>query len=111
MTGPLRIVICLSHFHPVVGGAERKMQQLAERWARLGHQPQVLTRTLPESCRREVINGVEINRVIRTASVGPAFGATFISSLTTHLLRRARQFDVMLAGQLPWESVATGIVS
>jgi glycosyltransferase involved in cell wall biosynthesis len=111
VTGPLRIVICLSHFHPVVGGAERKMQQLAERWALLGHQPLVLTRILPGTCRREVVNGVEINRVIRTASVGPAFGATFIASLTTHLLRRARRFDVLLAGQLPWESVATGIVS
>ncbi|HWB12346.1 MAG TPA: glycosyltransferase family 4 protein [Pirellulales bacterium] len=111
MTGTLRIAVCLSHFHPVVGGAERKMQQLAERWARLGHQPFVLTRVLPGSNRREEVDGVEINRVIHTAAVGPAFGATFIGSLSTQLLRRARRFDVMVAGQLPWESVATGFVS
>ena len=87
------------------------MQQLAERWARLGHRPFVLTRTLAGSNRQEIVNGLEINRVIRTAAVGPAFGATFIASLSTQLVRRARRFDVMVAGQLPWESVATGISS
>jgi glycosyltransferase involved in cell wall biosynthesis len=107
---PLRIAICLSHFHPVVGGAERKMQQLAERWAQWGHRPVVLTRTVPGMQRQEVVNGVEISRAIRTAALGPAFGATFIASLTTQLLRRSRQYDVLVAGQLPWEAVATGIV-
>jgi glycosyltransferase involved in cell wall biosynthesis len=87
------------------------MQQLADRWVRLGHRPFVLTRTLPGSDWQEIIDGLEINRVIRTAAFGPAFGATFIASLSTQLVRRVRQFDVMVAGQLPWESVATGRAS
>jgi L-malate glycosyltransferase len=111
MTSSLRIAICLAHFHPVVGGAERKMQQLAERWAGWGHRPFVLTRTVPGLPRRETVNGVEINRVIRTAALGPTFGASFIASLTAQLLRRSRQYDVLVAGQLPWEAVATGVVS
>ena len=108
---PLKIAICLAHFHPVVGGAERKMQQLAERWTRCGHRSFVLTRAMSELPAREMLGDVEINRVIRARQLGPLFGATFISSLAAHLLRRSREFDVMVAGQLPWEAVATGIVS
>jgi glycosyltransferase involved in cell wall biosynthesis len=107
----MRIAICLSHFHPVVGGAERGLQRLAEYWATRGHQPFVITRPVPGAPARETIAGVEILRVLRTASLGPLFGATFIANLATQLLRRASHFDVIVAGQLPWESVATGIVS
>lgn len=87
------------------------MQQLAERWARWGHRPVVLTRTMPGLPKQEVVNGVEINRIIRTAALGPAFGASFIASLVWQLLRRAPQYDVAVAGQIPWEAVATGIVN
>ena len=33
---PFGIAICLSHFHPTVGGAERQMLQLARCGVRLG---------------------------------------------------------------------------
>lgn len=87
------------------------MQQLAERWTRWGHCSFVLTRAVPELPRCEMLGDVEINRVIRTKQVGPLFGASFISSLTAQLLRRSRDFDVVVAGQLPWEAVVTGVVS
>lgn len=84
------------------------MQQLAERWARSGHHSFVLTRAILGLPARESLGDVEIHRVIRTRSLGPVFGASFIGSLTAQLVRRAREFDVVVAGQLPWEAVATG---
>ena len=107
---PLRIAICLAHFHPTVGGAERQMQQLAERWARWGHQPLVFTRRVAGLPRHETLRGVEIHRVIRTCPVGPLFGLSFISSLAANLIRFSRRYDVVLDGQVPWEAVATGLV-
>ncbi|HEX5446317.1 MAG TPA: glycosyltransferase family 4 protein, partial [Pirellulales bacterium] len=107
---PLKIAICLAHFHPVVGGAERQMQQLAERWARWGHRPTVLTRRMTGLPRQETLHGVEIRRVIRTWPLGPLFGLSFIGSLAGKLIRSRRDFDVVLDGQMPWEAVATGLV-
>jgi glycosyltransferase involved in cell wall biosynthesis len=106
----LRIAICLAHFHPVVGGAERQMFQLAQRWAKWGHEPVVFTRVAPGQPHREFVEGVEICRVIRTWPLGPLFGLSFIGSLAARLVRSARRFDVVLDGQVPWEAVATGLV-
>lgn len=87
------------------------MQQLAERWTRWGHSVFVLTRAMPGLPKHEKLGDVNIHRVIRTVDVGPAFGASFISSLIGQLVARRNQFDVAVAGQLPWEAVATGVVS
>ena len=106
----LRIAICLAHFHPVVGGAERQMFQLAERWAQWDQEPVVFTRNTPGLPRREFVNGIEIRRVIRTCALGPLFGLSFIGSLAASLLRSASRFDVVLNAQVPWEAVATGLV-
>lgn len=107
---PLRIAICLAHFHPAVGGAERQMFQLAQRWARSGHEPVVFTRRMPGLPRREVIDGVEIRRVIRSVALGPLFGLSYIASLAAQLVRHAGRYDVVIDGQAPWEAVATGLV-
>lgn len=107
---PLRVAICLAHFHPVVGGAERQMLQLAQRWARWGHEPVVFTRSVRGLPRREIVEGVEILRVIRSVPLGPLFGLSYIASLAAQLVRHAGRFDVVLNGQIPWEAVATGLV-
>jgi hypothetical protein len=46
---PLRVAICLAHFHAVVGGAERQMFKLARRWASWACEPAVFTRYMPGS--------------------------------------------------------------
>jgi len=107
----LRIAVCLSHFHPTVGGAERQLFQLALRWAAWGHQPVVLTRPVPGLPRREVVEGIEIRRVISTVPLGPLFGLSYLATLAGNLVRLARRFDVVLAGQAPWEAVATGLIA
>jgi glycosyltransferase involved in cell wall biosynthesis len=107
---PLRIAVCLSHFHPAVGGAERQVFQLAERWARWGHEPLVITRRLAGQPGREIVEGIEIRRAVRTLSLGPLFGLSFLASLSGALLRLGRRYDAILAAQAPWEAVAVGLV-
>lgn len=107
----LRIAICVAHFHPVVGGSERQMQQLAERWSDCGHEVFVLTRAVRGLPTHETLGKVQIHRVIRTLAFGPAFGATYLASLAAQLVARRRQYDVLVAGQLPWEAVATGFAA
>lgn len=109
--GFLRIAVCLSHFHPTVGGAERQLFQLAERWARWGHEPLIITRRLAGQPACEMVSGIEIRRTITTVSAGPLFGLTFLASLTANLVRFARRYDAVLAGQAPWEAVATGLTA
>lgn len=86
------------------------MFQLAERWARRGHEPHVFTRYVTGLPRTETIAGITIHRVIRTVPWGPLFGLSFIGSLAGKLLRFARRYDIVLDGQVPWEAVATGMV-
>lgn len=107
----LRIAICVAHFHPVVGGSERQMQRLAERWSEQGHEVFVLTRAMRGQPAHETLGRYQVHRVIRSLDFGPAFGASFIASLSGELLSRRRRYDVVVAAQLPWESVATGIVA
>lgn len=107
---PLRIAVCVAYFHPIVGGAERQMFQLAERWARWGHEPVVFTRRLRGQPARDSMAGIEIRRCIRTVPLGPMFGASFIVSLARRLVAARHRYDVVLAAQLPWEAVAMGLV-
>lgn len=106
---PLRIVICLSQFHPAVGGAERQLLQLARHWAAWGHTVRVITRPVKGMPRREVLDRVDIRRSLYTFSLGPLFGVTFVACLVAQLLRLALSCDVVLAAQAPWEAVATGL--
>jgi glycosyltransferase involved in cell wall biosynthesis len=107
----LRIAVCLSHFHPTVGGAERQLFQLAQRWAAWGHAPLVLTRSVQGLPKRELLQGIEIRRVISTIPIGPLFGMTFLATLVASLVRLSRRYDVVLAGQAPWEAVACGLAA
>lgn len=109
-TRPFRICACLSHFHPTIGGAELQLLRLAREWIRLGAHVHVITRSLPGFPAYENLDGIQIHRTIRTYSLGPLFGLTFIGSLSRQLKVIARDCDVVLAWQGPWEAVATGWV-
>jgi glycosyltransferase involved in cell wall biosynthesis len=82
--------------------------QLAERWTAAGHPTFVLTRERPGCPTVETHRGVEIRREIRPWSAGPLFGLTFLMSLRRLLKKYAAEYDVVLAGQAPWEAVVTG---
>lgn len=61
---PLRIVITISSFRPLIGGGERQAEHLAQTLAQRGHGVTVLTRRVhPGWPREELLNGVRIVRV------------------------------------------------
>jgi glycosyltransferase involved in cell wall biosynthesis len=109
MSRSLQIAICLSHFHPTVGGAERQLLQLARLWAAEGHKVVVITRPVQGAPRRETYDQIEIRRTLHTWSLGPLFGVTFVGSLLLNLLALTNRCHVVLAAQAPWEAVSTGI--
>jgi glycosyltransferase involved in cell wall biosynthesis len=55
----MRILLCCEFYFPSIGGVQVVMQQLAERFAEMGHQVTVATSRIPERTKTE-INGVLI---------------------------------------------------
>jgi glycosyltransferase involved in cell wall biosynthesis len=84
----MRIAMVITSFHPLVGGAEKQLQQLARRMAAAGHEVHVLTRHHPGLAREETIDGASVHRL---AMPGPeaAAGALFIAAAALRLCRLA----------------------
>lgn len=59
----MRVTMVITSFHPVVGGAERQLAQLAQRMQAQGHAVTVVTRRHPGLARRDRIDGAAIHRV------------------------------------------------
>ena len=95
---PFRIGIALSLFPPVVGGAELLLLELARRWVRRGHATTVFTRNHPDAPTHETIEGIAVDRSIRTVNVGPLFGLSFVASLIRTIRRHRDDFDVLVFG-------------
>lgn len=105
------IAICLSHFHPTIGGAERQMLQLARVWRSAGHPVHVFTRSIRGEPRRETVEGIDVCRSIRALPWGPLFGITYLVSLVWALWRRRRAYEVVLAAQASWEAVGAALAA
>jgi glycosyltransferase involved in cell wall biosynthesis len=106
----LRICYCLSHYHPIASGAERQAHLQARELIRRGHAVQVITRAVPGQPEIEELDGVTIQRLIRPVELGPAFGLTFVATLSAALTRLRDSFDIMHCHQGLWEAAATGLV-
>ncbi|WIY27734.1 glycosyltransferase [Parasedimentitalea psychrophila] len=83
----LRICMVISSYHPVVGGAEKQVAQLARIMISKGHLVRVITRRYPGLSAMEVIDGVEVQRV-RTGGAKAQAAASFI----TGAARAIRQY-------------------
>lgn len=59
----MRVTMVITSYHPIIGGAERQLAQLARRFAAGGHAVTVVTRHHPGLMRRETIEGVEVVRI------------------------------------------------
>lgn len=59
----MRIAMAITSYHPVVGGAERQLAQLARLMADAGHELHVVTRRWPGLAAREDIEGIAVHRV------------------------------------------------
>jgi len=103
--------MCLSQFFPVAGGAERQAHILAKHLMQKGHQIFVLTQRKTGLRRKEVLEGVPVERLIRTVNVGPLFGLSFLASIILLLIKRRRHYGIIHLHQAYLSAFAAGLLS
>lgn len=106
---PIRVCYLISHFHPRQSGAERQALAQGRELVRLGHSARVVTRFVPGLPRDEIIDGVIVHRWIRTSSLGPLFGLTFVLGVIRALRKLRPHYDLIHTHQALWESISTGL--
>lgn len=112
----LHVGIVISLFAPRESGAERQARLQAESLARRGHTVTVFTRKLANLPEVQTLYSgpgggrLVVRRVIRTSSLGPAFGLSFVGKLSAALIRARRSLDVVHTHQALWESITTGLI-
>lgn len=92
---PPRVLMIISLFYPMRGGAEQQAIQLASGLVRAGIQVSVLTRKLPGLPSFERINGIAVHRRIVTVDIGKLFGLLYAVSVFLFLLINVRRYDII----------------
>jgi glycosyltransferase involved in cell wall biosynthesis len=107
---PLRVCYVVSYFHPFASGAEGQALAQGLELARRGHFVHVVTKDIPGyPVVDEDYRGVFIHRWVKTRSVGPLFGLSFVSGVMGALRRLRGEIDLIHTHQGLWEAVATGL--
>lgn len=85
---PLRVAMVITSYHPIVGGAEKQVAQLARLMRSQGHDVHVITRHHPGLAREETIEEAPVHRV---AAPGPKAmkAAAFVAGAAA-MVRRLR---------------------
>jgi glycosyltransferase involved in cell wall biosynthesis len=114
----MKILMVISQFNPIIGGAEKQAELLAQKLVRKGLQVQVVTGWW-EFCtpRREIVNGVRIFRnfscwgMSRIKGLRPLAALTYMVTLGIYLLLHRKEYDVIHVHQVLYPafiSVLTG---
>ena len=110
MNHPLpRVCYVLSHFHPHASGAERQALAQGAELVRRGHAVRVVTRAIPGLPIDDELDGVLIHRWIKTATLGPLFGVSFVLGVIRSLVKLRPRYDLIHTHQGLWESISTGL--
>jgi glycosyltransferase involved in cell wall biosynthesis len=91
----LRVLMVISQFYPLRGGAEVQAQQLAKGLCKRGINVAVLTRHLKGLPRYELIEGIPVYRVIRTMPLGALWGMCYMVSVFLFLYRKRNEYDII----------------
>lgn len=98
----MKVLMVISQFHPIIGGAEKQAQLLAETMIKKGIQVEVVTGWWRiRTPRREIINGVQIFRnfsfwgVLGIKGLRPLAALTYMVTLGIYLLLHRRKFDII----------------
>ncbi len=114
----MKVLMVISQFHPIIGGAEKQAQLLAQTLVKKGIQVQVVTGwwtfRLP---RKEMINGVQIFRnfsfwgMFGIKGLRPLAALTYMVTLGIFILLHRKEFDIVHVHQVLYPafiSVLTG---
>ena len=82
----MKVAMVITSYHPIVGGAERQVAQLARLMVDAGHDLHVVTRRWPGLAARETIDGVEVHRVGGRGPKAVAAGS-FVAGAVARLRR------------------------
>ena len=92
----IRVVMVISSFAPVIGGAERQALQLAQRLLQQGLTVQVLTRRYPGLEATEEMNRVKVWRLpVAGNGRNPLSSVMFTAGVVLWLIRHAKEYDVV----------------
>ena len=90
-----KIVMIISQFYPLLGGAEVQAQRLASNLVKRGIQVFVLTRRFEGLPEYEVIEGIPVHRKIRTIELPFLWGICFIVSVFIFLYKRRKEYTII----------------
>jgi glycosyltransferase involved in cell wall biosynthesis len=90
-----KILMIISHYYPLLGGAEVQAQRLAINLAKKGIKVFVLTRRFEKLPEYEEIEGISVYRKIKTIDVPLLWGACFVVSVFLFLIKRRKDYDII----------------
>lgn len=90
-----KVVMVISQFYPLLGGAEVQAQRLASSLVKRGVELCVLTRRLKGLPAFEVIDGIPVYRSIRTVELPLLWGLCYTLSVALFLYRKRREYTVI----------------
>ncbi len=109
---PLRVLMVIRQFHPLVGGSEIFAERLALEFIDWGHATKILTARSDSAWpKRETLQGrLQVLRLPspRIRAVGSLI---FVASLMIHLIRQRREFDVIHVHQTDYAAFASTLAS
>lgn len=93
--GPEKVVMIISQFYPLLGGAEVQAQRLASALRAGGVEIFILTRRLKNRPAYEIINGIPVYRSIRTVDMPLVFGLCYVASVAVFLYRKRTDYTII----------------
>ncbi len=98
----MKILFVLEYYLPHIGGVEIVFKNLCEGLAKKGHKIKVITSRLPNTKRKEILNGVEIERILV-----PKFNSRYFFTLFAipKVIKESKKYDLVhtttFTGSLP----------
>lgn len=92
--GQLSVLMVIRAFHPIIGGAEKQAQLLAESFIRSGIHVEVVTSRFTKQMKKfEIINEVPVNR-INCPNIKYLGNIIFFIGLFVFLIRKRIEYDI-----------------
>lgn len=113
----MRILMVISQFFPIIGGAEKQARLLAKTLIEKGIKVRILTGWWKfEMLRKEIIDGIEVQRnfscwgMFGIKGVRTLGGLTYMFTLGLYLLIHRREYDIIHVHQVLYPAFVSALV-
>lgn len=104
----MHVLMIITQYAPVIGGAERQAQAVGEALVRRGHTVTVLTQPQQDVPEEEHVEGVRVLRRLKATKLGPLWGLTYLHSAHRELNRLAPEADIIHCHQFYFYTAVAG---